>query len=170
MIEEDKLIEDQFKTLPAELQLAINAVPWKLLVKEIAALNQLTAEQSENLERETMFILYGFENPADYVKNIMQEVPLSEEIAAAVTEEVSEKILAAIAAKVEESEENLSDSNLPMVEEGEIAHEVPHVEQVTQPIIPQIAEPIVTKVVPEQPIARPPHYPGGIDPYREPLQ
>ena len=56
-------------------------------------------------------------------------------------------------------------ANLPMVEEGEVAHTVPHVEQpVTTTNSPQI-KPEQTKVpLPDY------RYPNGKDPYREPLQ
>ena len=59
-------------------------------------------------------------------------------------------------------------TNLPMIEEGEVAHTVPHVEiKPTQAPVPKI-------ITPTRPsgFAPPQHnrYPGSKDPYREPLQ
>lgn len=180
MTEEEKIIENQLKTLPAELQAAINAVPWKSSVKEIALLNKLSPEQTENLERETMFILYGFENPADYIKHLIQEVPTSEETATTIAEQVNKKILKAITDKVEKPEAEPTHTNLPMIEEGEVAHDVPHVEEVTtnnqQPTTnnnspAEIQKPTVQDSKPKETPSTPNNrYPGGIDPYREPIQ
>lgn len=171
MNETDKLIEEQLKTLPPNLQQAIGAVPWKALVQEIGKANALDTEQIVSLEQETMLVVYGFENPDDYVLNIVREVGVSEEVAYTITGSVADKIFESILKKSEESEKPVTPvaapvsipttppANLPMVEKGEVAHDVPHVEQ-PKP-----------EVKPEQPKVSLPdyRYEGGQDPYREPL-
>ncbi len=165
MNEEEKLIQEQFNRLPKELQDALNAVPWKSSVKEIALLNKLSLEQIAIVERETMFILYGFENSADYVANLMREVQIDETTATSIADEVNEKILKVITAqldkpkeagKIENSLPEIAPHNLPMIEEGEVAREVPHVEQKTE----------------RKPLVSTPNYSytPGKDPYREPLE
>ncbi|MDP3874912.1 MAG: hypothetical protein Q8Q22_00110 [bacterium] len=168
MNETDKLIEEQFKTLSTNLQQAINAVPWKSSVKEIALLNKMSLEQTETVERETMFIIYGFENPDDYIGNLMRETQIDEETATAIAEATNEKIFKIIALKIEELEKQkpstsassvpeIAPTNLPMVEKGETAYSVPHVEQPN-------ASPAQPKVpLPDY------RYQDGKDPYREPL-
>jgi hypothetical protein len=181
MNENDKLIEAQFNRLPPQLQAAIKAVQWKDLVKEIALANKLTPEQAESLERETMFIIYGFENPEDYPANLMREMQIGEEAIIAIVEAVNEKILKVIAQKAEGegvSKPVEAHASLPMVEPGEVAHDVPHVEQPlnapvsSAPAAPPLSPPPeVTKAEPSKPAFVPPksHYSSGQDPYREPL-
>ena len=168
MNEEDKLIEEQLKTLPPNLQQAINAVPWKAFVQEIGKTNVLDSEQIISLEQETMFVLYAFENPTDFVSNIIREVGVTNEVAETIAESIADKILDPILER-SEGGGNESAKNLPMVEEGEVAHDVParttevvqsggpHVEQTTDNRQP-------TTSVPDY------RYPNDKDPYREPLQ
>lgn len=106
MNEEEKLIQDQFNKLPPELQKAIEAVPWKSSLKEISLLHHLSPEQAENFERETMFILYGFDDPKSYIDNLKRETKLDEEIIENMAVEVAEKILKPIGEKVETSKES----------------------------------------------------------------
>jgi transcription elongation factor len=162
MNEEDKLIQEQFQKLPPELQQAINAVPWKAAVKEVASSNNLTQEKAEILERETMFILYGFENPDDYIKNMMREVQINEEIAAKIAGEVNEKVFKVIAEQMDKAQAPQAiHNNLPMVEPGETVHDVSPAVDSKQQIVdsekPQVSTPDY-------------RYPGGADPYREPME
>lgn len=176
MNETDKLIEEQWKILPPNLQQAINAVPWKSLVNEIALLNKLGFEQIAIVERETMFIIYGFENPEDYIENIVREAMIDEVTATTIAEAVNDKIFEVIASKVEGVEKTekptaenrpvpeIPLTNLPMVEEGEVAHSVPHIEQLITTSTPPPIKPEPAKVsLPDY------RYPDGKDPYREPL-
>lgn len=178
MNEEDKLIEEQFKKLPENVQSALNAVPWKSSVKEIALLNNLSLEKVAAVERETMFILYGFENPDDYVANLMREVSLDEAAADAIATAVNEKIIKTLTLELENppksvihnemvpapvSVPEVAPQNLPMIEEGEKVHDVPHIEQPAN--VP------IQKPEAEKPKIAVPNYKydKGKDPYREPL-
>lgn len=164
MTEEERLIKEQWDKLSPELQRTIEALPWKSLAKEIGQANALDNEQLVSLERETMFVLYGFENPADLVANITREVGISEEKALTVAEALAEKIFEPISTKIGVG--SGSSAGLPMVEEGERVHEVPHVEtpSPTQPATPTQPEPKVKTPLPDY------RYPDGTDPYREPLK
>ncbi|OHA89603.1 MAG: hypothetical protein A3C70_02505 [Candidatus Zambryskibacteria bacterium RIFCSPHIGHO2_02_FULL_43_14] len=173
MNETDKLIAEQLKTLPPSLQQAISAVPWKALVQEIGKANTLDTEQIVSLEQETMLVVYGLENPNDYVSNIIKEVGVSEEVAYTIAGSVVDKIFEPILRKSEEFEKSVTPAitpvsapatppaNLPMVEAGEVAHEVPHIEQTTPIPAPQKPEPKAS--LPDY------RYEQGKDPYREPL-
>jgi hypothetical protein len=100
--EQNRLIEEQFNTLSKSLQRAIAVSPWRASIQEIAKSQNLTEEQSEALERETMFILYGFEPATDYIGNLVQEVGLTQELAEKVAEEAGDKIFEPIIDKEEE--------------------------------------------------------------------
>src|SRR3990167_9470913 len=107
MNEMDKLIEEQIRKLSPNLQRAINDVPWKALVQEIGKINALDTEQIASLEQETMFIIYAFESPKDYIANIMREVGISEDTALNIAESVADKIFNPILQKSEESEKTI---------------------------------------------------------------
>lgn len=182
MNETEKLIEEQFKTLSPALQQAINTVPWKNLVQEIGKQNNLTDEQIFSLEQETMFIIYAFENPNDYVSNITKNVGVSEEVAYTIAELAANKIFDPILKKAEELEQQktsipqIPPTNLPMVEEGEVAHTVDSRQYIVdseQKIVDSRQE-IVDgeKQETEKPrISLPDYrYPNDKDPYREPLK
>ncbi len=159
-----KLIDEQFERLPPFLKKAINFVPWKSKANEIAMLHNLSLEQTAVVERETMLILYGFDDPANFPDNLIREAHIGEDIALDIANEVNEKILNPISEKADELEKKGGASNpviitpetkkaviaelsqrveaareagasikptapnLPMIEEGEVAHVVPHVE------------------------------------------
>ncbi|MBX4181523.1 hypothetical protein KW807_01500, partial [Candidatus Parcubacteria bacterium] len=177
MNEDNKLIQDQFSKLPPELQKAIQTVPWKSSIKEIALLNDLNFEQVSLVERETMFVIYGFENPADYIGNLVREVHVEEEVATTIAGAVNEKIFNLISLKAEEFSNpqvaasstpmpEVAPANLPMVEPGEIAHTVQHVEGQSTINNKQSMPPEPKKEA--IPLAKIPdyRYKGGKDPYR----
>ena len=176
--ENDTLIKEQFQKLPLELQRAIETVSWKAMVKEIATTNKLSPDQEEILERETMFIIYGFEPPANYIDSLVRELQIDEELAISIAEKANEKIFEEIALKMVEEEKGVIHHNLPMVEKGEVAHTVPHVETpvVKAPTTPTLPPQGKAEIKPEvkeeeKPISVPvPDYRyAGKDPYREPL-
>jgi len=99
MNEIDKLIEEQFKKLPLNLQSAIKLVPWKTLVSEVGKANALDSEQIASLEQETMLIIYGFEDPNDFIDSISREVGVENSIATTIANDIAEKILNQITEK-----------------------------------------------------------------------
>ncbi|MDO8589881.1 MAG: hypothetical protein Q7R69_01240 [bacterium] len=163
----DKLIANQLKKLPEALQQAIRVVPWKSVVKEIALLNKLDLAQIVAVERETMFVIYGFEDEKNYLSNVMREAKLDEAMATTITAALNERVFKVIVNKVNESgpaSQNaatnvpeIPPANLPMIEKGEVVHD---------------AAPTVTKEIKieKSKVSLPDYrYPNGKDPYREPL-
>lgn len=174
--------EQYFKELPENFQRAITDTPWKKIQAEINHSNNLTVEQGLILETETMLVLYGIEEAADYSSNLVRELGIEEETAELITRNVTEKIFEPIAEKAKDFKAKnsksleISPQNLPMIEKGEVAHDVPHEEpkiEAKPTIVPQTApEAPKVEVKQEEPLAppRPAYsYPGGKDPYREPI-
>ena len=164
MNEQDKLIEEQLKTLPQDLRQAINSVPWKNLVQEIGKQNNLKPEQISSLEQETMLIIYGFVNPGEYSTNLAREIGIDEIAAENLASSIWDKVMEPISQKVVNKEAvaiETPSANLPMVEPGEIVHEVSHVESgIKSSTIPEANnQPKVS--LPDY------RYPDGKDPYRE---
>lgn len=96
MNDTDKLIQDQFNSLPPAVKESISSVPWRERVRDIAKREGLDADKSEALETETLLILYGFQIADDYTQNIVGQVGLDEEAAERITKEVSDEILSDI--------------------------------------------------------------------------
>jgi len=188
MNETEKLIEEQFKTLPPNLQQAINTAPWKTLVQKIGKANNLNPEQIASFEQETMFIIYGFENHNDYISNIIKNVGIPEDVTYVIAESVADQIFDPILKKSEGSEKpvgtksesttsasvpGIPPDNLPVVEppfaqatvatqKGEVAHTVDSKQETVDR----------EKQIPSQTKAPLPdyRYPEGNDPYREPTK
>lgn len=171
MNEQDKLIAEQIKTLPPELQSAIEAVPWRNLAKEISNTNGLSVEQQESFEQETMFVIYGFENPNDYVSNMARELGVSEDTANILANLAAEKIFNPIIERVggrdTSSVPEIAPEIHPMVEAGEVAHNVPRTEEPVMILNKKDAEQMTKQPDVSLPDYR---YPTGKDPYREPLK
>ncbi|MEX2013723.1 MAG: hypothetical protein WD897_02305, partial [Parcubacteria group bacterium] len=176
------LIENQLKKLPEALQQAIKIVPWQSVVKEIALLHKLDLAQIVAVERETTLVIHGFEDEKNYLPNIRREASLDEAAATAITAALNERVFKVIANKARESKpapENII-ANVPeiplemhpMIEKGEMAHDIPHVEQTTDNRQPPVEkrEPNSPEPPKKEAVKLPDYrYPDGKDPYREPL-
>lgn len=142
-MEPEKIIEEQFNSLPPEIKEAIGRVPWKERVRDIAKRESLNDDQALALEAETMIILYGFLPPEGYVQSIETEVGVDEEQAERVAKLVTNEIFDDIERQFETIEASASNSSptspaptstssiavkipqpsFPMVEKGEVAHD-----------------------------------------------
>ena len=169
----DKLIGDQLKKLPEALQQAIQIVPWKSAVKEIALLNKLDLAQIVAVERETMFVVYGFEDEKNYLANIMREANLDEALATTITTDLNEKVFKVIINRADEVKPatekttvrvpEIPPTNLPMVEEWEVAHDVAPATSEVGSKVQEVRKEESKAPLPDY------RYPDGKDPYREPL-
>jgi hypothetical protein len=93
MNDNDKLIQDQFNSLPLDVKESISRVPWRERVEDIAKRESLDTDKASALEIETMLILFGFENPDNYTQNIVTQVEIDEGMAERITKEVSDEII-----------------------------------------------------------------------------
>lgn len=158
----DKLIQDQFNSLPPDIKEALGRVPWKNRVRDIAKREGLDEDQATSLETETLLILYGFEPPENYPDNIRRELGLDDEAVDRITKEVSDEIIDDIERQFEmidaitpavrnasqtpaqpsvpkpkvtiqiSSTPEVAPQTLPETLPGETPHEVPHVEPQAQ--------------------------------------
>jgi len=147
-----KLIQDQFNTLPADVQAALTATPWRDRVKDIATRNNLTDEQASALETETLLILYGFEPEDAFVQNIVAAVGIGEETAEGIARLVEAEI-------VDDIEQKLDLSEQAKIPTGPVAHSESTFPETTE-IVPspiEIEAPHATQsAVNMQPIQTPP--------------
>ncbi len=169
------LIEERLNEMPPEITRAIQSVPWIKKAEAIAQSHRLDEEKTESLLTETALVVLGIESPENYPENLASQVALDNETVIAIAKEVELEIMNPIFEMIENNpnQENITpskpqmDSNLPMIEEGEVAHDVPHVEslQPTTSIPLQDLKPDKSETNPAPKYT----YQGGQDPYREPL-
>lgn len=99
-----KLIDEQLKSLPQSLQRAIALTEWRVITKNIATANNLDASKSENLETETMLVMYGFENQNDFPSNVARELEIDQVRADMIAREINEQVFTAVLDKANELE------------------------------------------------------------------
>lgn len=160
--EADKLVAEQFNSLPPNTKRAIDSIPWRQRVKEVANTNNLDQNQATLLEQETVFVLIGLEKFGDYISNIIKEVGLSEETACSVTQAIADRVFDPILEIIDKSNgDSKISSNFPeiapeihpVIEKGEVVHDV---------------KPSTFGEKKEKANLPDYRYPGGVDPYREP--
>ncbi len=172
----DKLIQEQLKTLPIELQRAIALTPWRNFVGNVARANNLQGDSFKNLETEAMLVIYGFENQNDFVGNIMRELSLDISRATMIAGTVDKQVFSRISNKAnelanEKPTDTLQSTQNNAIKSTTLAPSVT-VENDLPMIVPnEKAKVALTfedrkKLVPSIPDNKH-HYEGGKDPYRE---
>jgi len=171
----NKLIENQLKTLPQELQRAIAVTPWRNLVGSIAKSNNLDQPKGESLEMETLFVVYGFESQNDFVSNLMRELSINMDKAEKIAGEINVQIFLPILAKANEFSgsnpvETMQTSKEKTPEQTQLAPTVVVEKHTDLPMIINRPKTALTfeerkRLVPN--IQSKSNYSGGIDPYRE---
>lgn len=165
------LVNKQLSKLPQELQKAISSTYWENSLDQILSPLNISQEKRDAVKKETLLIIYGFDNPLNYIDNLVREVKVDLDTAETIAEEVNLKILQIIDRK---AQEYISNSSLPMVESGETVHTVPHQEMAGAILKPEEErKPIEVpkkeiNLIKTQPVTNP--YKGAVDPYREPLK
>lgn len=193
-----ELIQKIHQTLPSELLEPIASENTFDAVAQIAEQNNLSVEQMNKLSRIITYRLMAVIGENDLLKNI-QGLEVDKNLSYIIESGIKEKILKNIPQEILEEQEQVTRKilnssreislekpvGLPMVEPGEVAHEVPHVEMpnqeagiknqgVTQEVSMEKAEAAPTSQ-PTEPLkpevkSSANHYPGGKDPYREPIE
>ncbi|MBX4189501.1 hypothetical protein KW785_02810 [Candidatus Parcubacteria bacterium] len=148
----EKLIQDQFNSLPLDIKESIGRVPWRERVQSIAKREGLSDDKASVLETETTLILYGFLPPEEYQANIVREVDVDEETAERIIKEVTNEIFAEI-----EKQYELIDATTHLAKVEEKPVETPREMPKVTPTVPQPAPEILPEVVPGQTAHEVPH-------------
>lgn len=119
----DKLIQNQFDALPAEVKEAVSRIPWKERVQSIAKREGLDAVRASSLETETMLVLYGFVPADSYLENIMTELGVGDEQAERIEKLVIDEIFSDI-----EKQYEMIEALMPATDNTPPAPEKPKVE------------------------------------------
>ncbi len=176
-----EIIRKIYQSLP-EVIAQVTATPETASINDgIAKTYGLNREQRLEMGDEVTMRLLSITSDRAFATNLETRLKVSSEVAQKIANDVKNQVLSKIPEKalieqegvvhnmVKDLSENIAPANLPMVEKGETAHEVPHVE------IPntkkQEANNIQTskeeRVQTTQPAKS--AYANGQDPYREPF-
>jgi hypothetical protein len=108
-LETQKIIEDRFKLLPENIQMAIVSAEYKTKLQEITQRQRLLIDQAGKLEMETTLVMIGLEPLADFVENIQRELGVNVIRAREISMDVSEHIFKPI----RESLQALNEEGIP---------------------------------------------------------
>ncbi|MDQ3089732.1 MAG: hypothetical protein M3Q24_01085 [bacterium] len=150
MNESTKIIEEKFNELPKDLQSALSAVDWRSEIKKISTEKNLSIEQIQTLETETLLILYGFTSKDDFYENLVVEVNLNEELASEIFDLIQERVVVKLADKMG----GISDNTAFIVPS---LNQDPAINTSDEPVRPHLTS-----------IPNYSDYKQGEDPYREP--
>lgn len=179
--------KNAYSNLSDEAQFFIMSNETTDLISTALQESGFSEEQADQADSEILYAMYGLQSLDDAMKNIASLSQKPVESLAPLKSKLKENIFDKLEEikKTSEPRKESSSTNLPMVEAGEVAHEVPHVEMpnqeagiknqgVDQEASMEKAEaaPTAQPTEPLKPEAKPPanHYPGGKDPYREPIE
>lgn len=110
--ENQKIIDDQLKSLPTPLQRAISLTPWRNIVSDISKKFNLDEKSTSNLTTETMIVVYMFEKPSDFVSNLMRELSIDIARATMLANEVDKQVFAPILDKANQLQEEMGEETL----------------------------------------------------------
>ena len=171
-------IKKIYKSLPEELNRVVATQETFAINDEVAKMYNLDKQQRLELGDEVTMRLLGLSSENDFVKNLETRLKTSPEISQKIADDVKSKILSKIPEKILRDQENrvniqavklsnipeILPTNLPMVEKGEVVHEVPHESPARQDLAGSGLEKPKMASVPDY------RYEKGKDPYREPLK
>lgn len=164
-METEQLIKDQLEKIPEAKRKAVLESSWAVDLKKIAVENGLSPEMTGPLETETLLVLLEVENKENFTENLVRELTISREVAGSINKSVSEKVFAPILeSKITNEPVTPASKNEKLLEEPkEITPSTPqsfyntHTEKQEKA---EVIAPTPAKIT---------SYPGGIDPYREPI-
>lgn len=172
-------IKEYLEKLPLAVQKSIGSSEWKQKILDIGNKYSLQEDQIENLEVETLLVAIGVESDQEMIENIKRELDISDILAEQLVEDVNQRIYKWIykqwspeETKIKESIEGPSTIRLesdpintldipPVNLPGEVIEEefkvksVPIQDQVKDffaPAVSNMQEPVITPVVPSNPI------------------
>lgn len=96
-----KEIEQRFNELPKSVQDIILNSGWEKTTRSIVEKYNLRIDQGAEIERETMFIMFGFDKPQNFINNISKQAKLDEKTAIDIAVEINDQVFSKIRTGVE---------------------------------------------------------------------
>jgi hypothetical protein len=139
----DEFIKQRLLSLPIEIQKAFNETDIVGEIEKIRVKFKLMYDQGSALESETKLVFLGLEKPDDLLKNIVENVNISKDIATQIVGEVEKNIFKQIKKKLietleQEEEESKKKENKETLDKDSILWEIENPKPTVQPIQPTI--------------------------------
>jgi len=111
----DLNLNQQFETLPKELQAAISAVDLPEKLQQIIKNNKVMIDKAEGVQMETLMVLLGLEPVDDYMGNLVKNVGLEKTVALNVAHDADELIFKQVRNNLKEISQKIimEDVNMP---------------------------------------------------------
>ncbi len=165
-----EIIKKIYRSLPDELKQIVATEETSAINNNIAKAYNLNSQQRLEMGDEITMRLLGITSKEVFATNLGSRLKIDSEIAQKIANDVKTRILAKIPEKILIAQQEyvqakitkpavpeIAPVNLPMVESGEVAHDVPPARQGLAGSQPKVSLPDY-------------RYEGGKDPYREPLK
>lgn len=178
-LEFDAQLEERFAQLPQIIQDAITSADTEKNLRSLADTHALHVDQWQQLEKEVMLALLGFQPPESLAHNIETEVGTTKEVATALTADISRLIFEPIREELERQlghphAKTEEQSDIEKIRESVLAEETPKIVPATvAPSTPPNPAPSVVVDRPNGEGAYAPSVPSTTrkdvtsDPYRE---
>lgn len=88
----DTIIQDKINTLPENVKHAVEQFDWATEILHIAQDHQLQIDTIESFRRETLLVIVGLTDAADYEKNLVSHMHISDELAEILVSDANEHI------------------------------------------------------------------------------
>ncbi len=88
----NEIIKNQWNILPEDIRELVLSSELEAKVNWISGKYNLSAEQTDSLKQETLFVLVGLIHIMDYTENVMRELNISKEQARVIAQEVGTQI------------------------------------------------------------------------------
>ncbi len=190
--ENNKIIEDRFAELPQVIQKIITDSGWQFKIRDLVKKFNIRVDQGGAIENEILLVMLDFENPENFVQNIMNGAQLDQKTAESLATEVGllifDPIREALIAETNSEKNALSggssgsvvqplESREDLLKQIEDPTEIPDIKPSTMKANASVAAtPTVSASinVATAPVTSIPETPRPtapkIDPYREPIE
>ena len=173
-----KTIQEKTKALPQAVKDAIKSVDIESAFAEIIKTNNLRLDQAGVLETEILLTILGMEPTTAFIKNIKSRVHVDEDTATKIASDVNEKIFKAIRMEMaslstHSGETQMDADRTPSSSSQNVSRTFGA--DVTEAKLEGAFRLAPDSVVSDAPTKLTPpstergKYPGGVDPYREPV-
>ncbi len=119
----DAAIQEKIRTLPLNIQKAIERFHWKEEIYNIANKHSLQIDQAEDFQDETLLVMVGMSPATSYGKRLAEKLDVSEEFAEILVAEANTLIFRPLQRIAFSEDQDLSDSDDEFLEDEVIDHE-----------------------------------------------
>ena len=135
MDELKQVLQYQYKGLPEALQKAVGSEDWKNTLKTLGWKYNLSSEDSESLNVETMLVLFGLESYKDFKRNLSdQGFALPQEKINAIADEINSTIFKSVRSSLDEVDSKEDENKPVMTDGGEVLSRGQVLQEIENPI------------------------------------